>query len=387
MTGALNVSMDVAGSLRPGDVQLYLLSRGWIGEPFGKDGKGLRFHHPSIPEVDLLLPLKRELGDYKIRMAELLTSLATIEERPWLQVIRDLSGPSGDVLRFRVDAADTTLGNLPLEEGIQLLRGGRDLLLAASCSTLRPQPFHPQKAPWEATQFVKSCRLGQTERGSFIATIITPVTPEIQSVMGFVDQTSRLDMEPFPRRVTTRLMSTLGFVADAIQSGNAGKILDGIEQGVSSNFCDALQELKPSGDQSRLDISVSWAPSRGPGPASVPKNVSFPEESFPFIAEAGRHLRLRAFAKREEYRGTLLGTEFVQRPFSTDPVGRIIIAANIAGQPAKLKVDLAQEDFRRACDALPDRKRVAVTGIIRHEVKGREYELFEPRDFRVVEDS
>ncbi len=205
--------------------------------------------------------------------------------------------------------------------------------------------------------------------------------------MDFVDQESRLVMEPFPRRVTTRLMSTLGFVSDAIQAGNLGQILEGIEQGVSANFCDALQAMKPSGDQSRLEISISWARSRGPVPASVPQAVSFPQESFLFIAEAGRQLRFRAFARAEEYRGRLLATEFVQRPFNPDPVGRIVIAAEVAGQPGKIKVDLEAADFRRACDALPDRKQVAVTGIIRNEVKAREYELAEPRDFKVIQDS
>ncbi len=289
MTGAFKLPKDIVGSLRPGDVQLYLTSRGWISEPFGKGGKGLRFHHPSIPQVDLLLPLKRELGDYIIRMAELVTFLATIEERPWSQVVKDLSGPSSDVFRFRIDAADATLGNLPLDEGIDLLRGSRDLLLAASCSALRPQPFHPRRLPKEVRGFLKSCRLGQTERGSFIATIIAPVPPALQRVMDFGDQESRLGMEPFPRRVTTRLMPTLGFVSDAIQAGNLGQILEGIDQGVSANFCDALQAIKPSGDQSRLEISVIWARSRGPVPASVPQAVSFPQESFLFIAEAGRH--------------------------------------------------------------------------------------------------
>jgi hypothetical protein len=341
--------------------------------------------HPSFPDAELLVPIQREVGDFVLRMADVVTTLATIEQRsPW-EILNDLSGPPSDVLRLRVSAADATLGNLPLDEGIDLLRGGRDLLLAASCSALHPQPFHPQRLPREIRSFLKSCRLGQTERGSFVATIIAPVPPEIQKTMPFVEEESRLDMEPFPRRVTTRLMSTLGLVSDAIQVGNPGQILEGVEKGVSANFCDALQTMQPSGDQSRLDISVSWSRSRGPVHASLPKVVSFSQDAFPVIAEAGRHLRFRAFATPEDYRGKLLATEFVQRPFSPELVGRIIIAAEVAGQPAKIKVDLAPEDFRLACDSLPDRKKVAVTGIIRHEVKAREYELTEPRDFRVVD--
>jgi hypothetical protein len=205
--------------------------------------------------------------------------------------------------------------------------------------------------------------------------------------MGFMDEEARLDMEPFPRRVTTRLMSSLGFVSDAIQAGAPSQILEGVEKGVSANFCDALQAMKPSGNESRLDISVSWSATRGPVPESVPQSVSFPQESFLVIEEAGRQLRLRALARREEYRGSLLATEYVKRPFNSDLVGRVIIASEVAGQPARIKVDLTPADFKRACDALPDRKQVAVAGIIRHEVKAREYELTDARGFRVVEDS
>jgi hypothetical protein len=387
MSSALRLPKDVVSALRPENVRLYLTSRGWVGEPYGKGGKGLTFRHSSTPQADLLLPLNRELGDYAARMAELVTSLAAIEDRPWPQIIKDLSGPPGDVIRLRVVADDATLGNLPLDEGIGLLRGARDMLLAASCSTLSPQPFHPQKLPRKVRDLLRSCKLGQTERGSFVATIITPVPPLIQTTMGFLDEESRLDMEPFPRRVTTRLMSSLGFVSDAIQAGTPGQILEGIEKGVSANFCDALQAMKPSGNESRLDISVSWSATRGPVPDTVPQTVSFPQESFLVIEEAGRQLRLRAFARREEYRGSLLATEYVKRPFNSDLVGRVIIASEVAGQSARIKVDLEPEDFKRACDALPDRKQVAVTGVIRHEVKVREYELTEARGFRVVEDS
>jgi hypothetical protein len=387
MIRALKPMKDVVSALRPGDVRLYLSSRGWVGEPYGKAGKGLLLHHPTIPRVDLLLPLDRELADYGNRMAELVATLATIEERPWDQIIKDLSGPSGDVIRLRVVADDATLGNLPLDEGIGLLRGGRDILVAASCSILRPQPFHPQKLSREVRSFLKSCRLGQTERGSFVATIITPVPPLVQNTMDFVDEQSRLGMEPFSRRVTTRLMTSLGFVSESIAAGTPGQILDGIDRGVSANFCDALQAMRPSGDQSRLDISVTWSATRGPAPKSVPQTVSFPQDSFQYIVEAGRQFRLRAFARAEVYQGLLLATEFVQRPFNPDPVGRIIVASDVAGEAAKIKVDLSPEDFRQACDALPDRKRVSVAGIIRHEVKAREYELFDAHDFRVLEGS
>ena len=60
-----------------------------------------------------------------------------------------------------------------------MIEGGRSLLLAAACSVHSPQPFYPRQAFREAVEFLDTCRLGQTERGSFVATIVTPVPPVV----------------------------------------------------------------------------------------------------------------------------------------------------------------------------------------------------------------
>ena len=62
----------------------------------------------------------------------------------------------------------------------------------------------------------------------------------------------------------------------------------------------------------------------------------------------------------------------------------IVLKTDVGGLLARVKVDLNQDDFRKACEALRDGKLVAVTGIIRNEVKAREYELSEPSGFEVL---
>jgi hypothetical protein len=145
--------------------------------------------------------------------------------------------------------------------------------------------------------------------------------------------------------------------------------------------------MKPAGDRSRLDISVSWARTRSHAPKHVPQAVSLPQESFAFIEEAGRQLRIRALAKRERYQGKLLIAQRVDRPLFRDVAGKVVFAADVGGMPARVKVDLDHDDFARACSALSDGKVVAVTGIIRNEVKTREYELSDPSHFEVVDAS
>ena len=225
---------DQIEALRPGDVRLYLASRGWVPRQADPSQKAIDFTNPLYPDVELLLPVRREVGDFALRMADVVAGLASVEERPISEILGELSAPPGDVVRLRVVAPDAALGNLPLDEGLQFLRGGRDMLLAAAFSTLRPQSLHPLRMPREVKGFLRSCRLGQTERGSFIATIIAPVPPDLQKIMEFDDPGVRTMMEPYPRRVTVNLMSTLGFVSDSIKEGEPGRILDGVDRGVSA---------------------------------------------------------------------------------------------------------------------------------------------------------
>jgi hypothetical protein len=383
MNASTALPKDVLRSLRPGDVQLYLSSRGWKPEPYGPDGRGLLFLHPSYPDVDLLLPLKRDLGDYALRMGDLVVALATIEQRPVWEVLNDLSGPSGDVLRLRVAGSAAALGNIPLDEAIRLLGGARQLLWSSAFSIIRPEALHPQRTSKQVDDFLKGCRFGQTERGSFVATIVAPVPPEIQPTLADLDAGRFEPEQPFPRQVTTRLMSSLGLVSHAIEAGRADRLLDAVKEGVSANLCEALVMMKPPGDESFLDVHVAWARTRPHLPTGVPEAVSFSQEHFAVIEEVGRQLRTRATARPERYRGQVLIVRKALRPLLPEVAGWMIMTTEVGGAPARIKVDLRAGDFSSACDALRDDRSVEVTGTIRHDVKAREYVLTDPHDFRV----
>jgi hypothetical protein len=99
MNASLLLPKDVLLALRPDEIDLCLTRRGWTSEPYGAAGQGLQFRHSAMPGIDLLLPLTRDLGDYTQRMADLIVVLTTIEQRPVWEVLRDLSGPSGNIIR------------------------------------------------------------------------------------------------------------------------------------------------------------------------------------------------------------------------------------------------------------------------------------------------
>jgi hypothetical protein len=374
-------------ALRPGDISLYLASRGWVSKPYGAAAQALQFRNPSVRGVDLLLPLSRDLGDYTQRMADVVIALATIEQRPIWVILNDLSGPSGDVFRLKIAGSVTSQGSFPLDDAIKLFQGGRQLLWSSAFSLLRPEALHPHRRIKQVEDFVKTCRLGQTERGSFVATIFAPVPPEIQPPLANLDAGEfQLEEQPFSRRVTTRVMSTLGLMASAISVGKPEQLLDAVAQGVSANICDALVMMKPPGDESRLDVDVSWSKNRPHLPTGVPRSVSFPQEAFTVIEEVGRQLCTRLTAKTERFRGKVLSVKRALRPLIPEVAGWMVIATDVNGSSARVKADLGSEDFVVACEALRDDLFVEVRGVIRHDVMAREYVLTEPSDLRVLRD-
>jgi len=384
MSAGLRLPRDQLAALRPEDLQLYLSSRGWVAESTPPSSKAIFYRLPGQKNAEVLLPRQRDIADYVSRMGDILEMLTAVEQRPVGEVLRDISGPPADVIRLGVTTPEATLGTLPLEEGVQLVKGGCEMLVAAACSVRSPQAFYPRQSFREVTEFLKECRLGQTERGSFVATIITPVPPliEAQSPLPGMEDT-QFQTEPFARRVTLRLMSSLRFVSTAIETAAHQKILEGVAEGVSSNLCQAIATMRPSGDQSRLQVRMSWARTRPNVPRNLPHNVSFSQAAFPIIEEAGRHLRERQAPRVEQIKGYVVGLR-AETALLEGFEGKVTLLATIEGSTVHVRVILGKDDYAKACNAHRDARLVAVRGQLHRELKF--FELLGPHDFQILGD-
>jgi hypothetical protein len=382
MNATLKLPKEELSALRPEDVQLYLTSRGWQTESAAPSAKATTYRLPNEPDAEVLLPRNRDIADYALRMGDVAQMIAAVEQRSIREVLVDLSGPTADVIRLGITAPEATLGTLPLDEGIRLVQGGREILLAAACSAHHPQPFYPRQSFKEAMDFLASCRLGQTERGSFIATILAPVPPLIEPPSLFPDmQPTNIATEPYARRVTLRLMSGLKVVRDSLQTGAHEQILQGVEAGVSANLCEAIASVKPPGDQSSLLIRISWARSRANIPAGIPQKVAFSQAAFPIIEEVGRRLRERATPKPDHIEGfvvSLRGETTLLEGFE----GNVIVKSVVAGQSVRVQLTLSKGEYAKACDAHRDARRVSVSGVLHRGAKA--YELLQPQSFQVI---
>ena len=171
---------------------------------------------------------------------------------------------------------------------------------AGNCCRRRPaapiksQAYYPRLGYKEALAFLETCQLGQTERGSFVATIMAPIPPQIDrqtEMFAGDDAQLALETEPFARKATLRLMLALDHIRGSIHTGNYDSILTGVDRGVSANLCEAIASMKPGGDQANLQIRMSWSRNRPRVPAGIPPKVSFSQTAFSIVQEAGRKLR------------------------------------------------------------------------------------------------
>lgn len=270
----------------PQNVRQYALANGWQRVPNVNGGIAL-FNRPDSDLDQLIIPLQPTAPDYARRIMDVVAILADRERRPAEEILNDLL-IAADVLRYRTISADTQRGDLALEDGLRILDGAKRSLLAAACSVVSPVSYHPRMSRTEATQFLDSCRLLQTERGSFTVAIACP--------MRAVEEQKRLFGldAPFARRTTELLMRSLVELAQALETDNVASLYEAEANRpvISANLCDAILRMQPPDEKSQLSISVTWSGMRPPaGATSVCQEVTFQHDDFPILEDVYNRLR------------------------------------------------------------------------------------------------
>jgi hypothetical protein len=351
----------VAG-LDPVRVQEYVRAAGWAHKMLPGNGHTALYQRPEAKREQLLIPLTRELSDFVPRMAEAVTYLAQFEKRPALEVLGDLLLPESDILRFREASSAAAGGDVPFDHGLSLLSGARKTLQAAACSVLRPrQSFHSPMNLADTDPFLSQCRLGQTERPSFVLTVACPVNaiPSAPSLFTEV---------PFTRQVTGLLMASLARLAHALEVADPDAVLRAEESApvLSANLCEGLLEMTPEGNDSALTISASYSRTvPQPHESPLPTSIRLRRDFFPQIEYLAGKLRPAATAERQHLIGfveTLNG-----RPLADNrPEGQVILrVVTPEGEILRAKVDLNAEDYARADKAHMRTLPVSLEGVLR----------------------
>lgn len=220
----------------------YLKDRSWAEEPFGR-AEVLKFKSPHpIQEDDhleILIPSKKELIDYNRIMEIAIESISAFEERNFEDVLSQIL-IFGDLLKVRITTPKTKIGSIPIDQGISLYESVYDLLVYSACAEIMPyRKSFPRKLK-EATEFVRTCLIGQSQYGSFVANIHCQLErPKVQQI----DLQGNPIQIPFGRETILRILRGIGNVEDSIREESPDPIVNNYPSGFNANMCDTLADI------------------------------------------------------------------------------------------------------------------------------------------------
>jgi len=371
-------------TIDPNDVRWYAINQGWKLVDT-KNTSIIVFNHPVHKTRQIQVPLGGEKSDFVLMMREVVSKFSEIEQRPLAEIVHDVHHPYEDILRLRLSSKLAESGTLPLDAGLKLIQNGREMLVASACSVHQPQAFYPRKSFKPVEDFISRCQLGQTEIGSYVTTILTPPMPPRAASSSDSDMfqgISNPDEElPFERKVTLKLMTALSILSQAVQNGDERLIETGAGAGVSADLCEAVAGI-PAPDEAVLQISFAWSPLRPIRQPNALKPVRFVQSDLAFIKEAGRKLRKRV-VRTDTIEGHIYGLA-ADPTILPDSHGTVTIRASVDGKYDRVRFNLGLGDYKKACDAHRDGRKIRVEGILN---RGEQSKLFEMPDiikFQVI---
>ncbi len=356
------------------DVATYLRTHGWD-----------RLEHPSrdvsywrrtvaAQRFEVLLPHHHDWSDYLDLLTTLVDTLARAERRSALSLLADLTTATSDVVRLRAVTGPASDGTIGVGDGLRLVDCLRRVFLAAACTAVEPRRAYHMRKFTEATRFVDRLRLGQTERGSFVLTALSPVTPSL------TEQASEQDTEPFERKVTRTLAQALSGLESAAPQGSLESQIEPfereVERGVSADLCEAVALLGESEVIEQVDFDIAWSPVRA-APV-VAQRTSFTRAVFPVIRSAGASFRERTPVEDFELEGI---TTHITRPGEARR-GEAKILAVIDGRQRLISVAVEGQDWEIASRSMTERVLLRCDGELRR--LGTTFALEHPRNFRLV---
>ncbi len=348
-------------ALTPHELTAYLHSTGWALKGFYA-GKATVWEKQD--EV-LQVPREQRFADYVSRVSEIVETLAAVEERSQLDIYRDLSVATADVIRVRVASPLSNDGSVGLGAGVILIQSTQEMLQAAARATVSSRPAYRSRLPSEAESFLKQARLGQTEHGSYVVTVVCPVAPEFRR-----QQPGDEFPIPFERQVTTKLASGLD---ETIRAANMASVindpqpfLDAVPQGVSANLCDAVAAMRELTEQGQIEIAFSWSRSRTP-PKLRTSRIVVPRELISVMRGAGAVLRERTWDGDLEVEGVVVAL----KRDNPEAVGEVTVKTPWENHWRKVNLWLKPEAYDQATRAHQTGQNIYAHGVI--ERQGRSF--------------
>ncbi|HEX8324562.1 MAG TPA: hypothetical protein VF595_11705 [Tepidisphaeraceae bacterium] len=211
--------------INPQHLARYLRSQGWTQSTPWRD-KGFDW---ITPEGEItLVPIDPALQHYTSTIAELLEMFVT-KDITFEDVIVFASIAPCDIVRQHIDEPATTSGSCSLEEARNGLDAMKNLLNASS----RRHAMRHRTGNRIATDYLRNCRAGQTEFGSYVFKVYTPI----------VVPNTVTDLKTFGRAATVAAIENVQYL-----SSDAFTFEEPLPPEMDWHVAESIMKMRPSAE-------------------------------------------------------------------------------------------------------------------------------------------
>lgn len=361
--------------ITPDLLESYLESQSWIKD--GSVSNQANIWHRDNDEsyiYEVIQPIDSKIRSYKQRLVEAIKSVSEFEDRDVLAVIDDIKNFSSDLVKVRVIHPDVHGGTIPLEDGVLLIERSRDLLIASTLSTFKKQKVFSGSRSQEVQDFLRKIKLGQTEVGSFVVNLISPIEVNAESQQDGYDTS-------LARSVSVNLARSLTAISEAVDKYATSKSIfdfeETVNKGVSANLCDALIGLSGRAKARHFSIKIKTGGLEAES-VNFAKNYEFSPQSIPNLQAASEYLKGRYTVKNFQ----VLGLVSVLKHLPNDEYGQITVKALVKGKFKSITIQLPLDEYWQAFEAHKAGEEITCHGTL--NVSPKSAHLLEPRGFEVV---
>ena len=352
-------------SAQPQQISEYLLSRGWVLEE-QVDDKATVWDLPTAG-AEVWLPLRRELRDYGHLIGELFATLQAVEQRSIRSIVQDLSLTWADVSRFRIATDLFATSSLPLSQGVTAVRTARDVISAAARWLQDPRSAYYARPTGKVSQFLRGLRLGQTEVGSYVVTVISPLV---------------IDEAQFARDSMVQVFRSVASVRQAALRANETLSMEpfNVAEGVSANLCDALVSLGEASPDNAVEVNFSWSRRLG-GEVRQREFITLDSAVIRTLVPAAEHLREQEPVPEMQITGDVRTLTDRSEEHSQSEV---TLLGQIEGRLRSVHFVLRGAERQAAIEAFERRLPVVVVGTL--DMSGTPYRMTQVRLVRMLQE-
>ena len=349
-------------SIKLKNLKDYLINKGWMIE--GSNLPNLDKISKIIDKnkIEVLIPANEAVEDYEYRLSSIILMLSNLQNKDMEDILDEILYPKYNSLRVRINSNEENNESLPYDYAEKAISDIKKIIRFQTCSAITPQSQY-QRGYDKANKLLEECRLAQTERGSFVIRVLIPE---------LIEENKNKELS---KLMINNLITGLLEIR-TLDLSDEKRFKKEYDLKLSKNVCDAISNLLGKEDGHEIEIKT-----RLNGEDKI-KERSIKIEPQIFFKKLNK---MASYLKKihEEEIITIEGYIPEMKRDELEPhhkTDKKRIKVYAESKKINIYILLKEEDYKKACDAHKNKKKISITGLLT-KIENRWY-LEKPKNFQ-----